>query len=199
MKDRFQFGSESFRPALFKQFTQVDLAVQVALEDFQSEGMWNRQQVHPVLSQGWFTETPGQTRFGKWELFALYFLCCQKPSQTGLQHVKISHKNFFFFPALWLGPCFDVCFARDAIVFAFCLLLLQWAISHPCHLQRGKDRMETEQRARNKRKAGIFPKAHLMYKYKQEKDAWGGRRQELQRQTAVSLWREQHLGILAGK
>lgn len=47
--------------------------------------------------------------------------------------------------------------------------------------------METEQRKQNKRKSGIFPKGHLMYKYKQEKDAWGGRSQELYEQTAVNL------------
>lgn len=114
------------------------------------------------------------------------FLCCQNPpkldSSTSEYHIWISP------PALWRG-C--------ALMFALpwcnccCLLLLQWAISHPCHLQRGKDCMETQQRAQNKGKSGIFPEAHLMYKYKQEKDAWGGRRQELYQQTAAwwaALW-----------
>ena len=119
----------------------------------------------------------GKTRFWK----CLHFIFSVWPNNLPVLSFSTSKYRIGnnFFTATWLALGFDVCIARDAIGFAFCLLLLQQAISHTCHLQRGKDRMETEQRKQHKRKSGIFPKAHLMYKYKQEKDVYGGRSQEL--------------------
>lgn len=117
--------------------------------------MRNRQQVHAVPSPGWFTETPAQTRVGKWELFALYFVCCQKPSQTGLQHVKISH--MIFFPQLFGWGC-ALMFAVPVMQLFLPSVSCCYNEPFPIHVisKGGKTAWKQNKEHRTKEKQGFF-------------------------------------------